>query len=82
MRNEEDLLSSACFCRDRLNPQLFNYCLSVAILHRPDTRGIGIPPLAESFPQHFLDASVFPQAREQASVMTTEQRVGVLLMNF
>lgn len=27
-------MSTALYCRDRVNPAMFNYCLSVAMLHR------------------------------------------------
>lgn len=30
----DDFLATAAFCRDKVNSQLFNYCLSVAMLHR------------------------------------------------
>lgn len=34
MRDIDDLQSVAAYCHDRINPYMFNYCLSVAILHR------------------------------------------------
>ncbi|PZC75388.1 hypothetical protein B5X24_HaOG206118 [Helicoverpa armigera] len=34
MRDLEDLQSVCSFCQLRINPYMFNYCLSVAILHR------------------------------------------------
>ncbi|GBP20807.1 Phenoloxidase subunit 1 [Eumeta japonica] len=34
MRNVEDLKSLCAYCQLRINPYMFNYCLSVAILHR------------------------------------------------
>lgn len=30
----QDLLSTCAFARVNLNPQLFNYCYSVALMHR------------------------------------------------
>lgn len=34
MRNVEDLTSLCTYCQLRINPYMFNYCLSVALLHR------------------------------------------------
>ncbi|KAJ9574114.1 hypothetical protein L9F63_008528, partial [Diploptera punctata] len=35
---------TACWARDRVNEGQFVYALSVAVLHREDTRGIVLPP--------------------------------------
>lgn len=56
----------AVYARDRLNPFLFNYALSVVILHRDDTKNLNIPLFIESFPEKFLDSSVFSRIREEA----------------
>ncbi|KAL4719541.1 hypothetical protein ACJJTC_013836, partial [Scirpophaga incertulas] len=34
MRDVEDLQSVCSYCQLRINPYMFNYCLSVAMLHR------------------------------------------------
>ncbi|KAL4711933.1 hypothetical protein ACJJTC_006102 [Scirpophaga incertulas] len=65
----QQLLSTCVFARTNLNPQLFNYCYSVALMHRRDTRDIQIPNFAETFPSKFLDSQVFSQARETAAVI-------------
>ncbi|KAL0818191.1 hypothetical protein ABMA28_008700 [Loxostege sticticalis] len=65
----QELLSTCVFCRTNLNPQLFNYCYSVALMHRRDTRNVKIPSFAETFPSKFLDSQVFSQAREMAAVV-------------
>ncbi|XP_059045942.1 phenoloxidase subunit 1-like, partial [Achroia grisella] len=33
MRDVDDLISLCSYCQMRINPYMFNYCLSVAILH-------------------------------------------------
>lgn len=66
------------FCRDRVNPQMFIYALSVAILHRPDTKDLPIPPLTEVFPDKYIDSGVFARAREEANIVPTDSRVCVL----
>jgi tyrosinase len=72
MRTVEDFFSAAAYCRDRLNPTLFVYAFSVAILHRPDTRNISLPPFSEIFPDKFVDRAVFDQAREQTNIIVEE----------
>lgn len=49
-----------------MNPFLFNYALSVAILHREDTKGLQVPLFIESFPEKFLDSKIFARIREEA----------------
>ena len=77
MRNVSDLLSMCTACRDRVNPYLFNYALSVAILHRPDTRNLQVPPLFESFPDKFVDGAVFGKAREESEIFPSGSRVSI-----
>ncbi|CAH0557366.1 unnamed protein product [Brassicogethes aeneus] len=69
MRNVEELLSVAVYTRDRANPYLFNYALSVALLHRPDTQELDIPSFIFSFPDKYVDSKVFNRAREEATVV-------------
>lgn len=71
----EDLKSVAVFSRDRLNPYLFNYALSVALLHRPDTRDLDVPSFMTSFPDKFVDGTVLQQAREEAEIIPDGSRV-------
>ncbi|XP_023245052.1 phenoloxidase subunit 1-like [Copidosoma floridanum] len=74
MRTVEDLMSLAAYTRDRVNAQMFVYSLSVAILHRPDTRNLMIPTLSEIFPDKYIDGSVFHRAKEEANVIPAGQR--------
>lgn len=68
LRNLDDLESCAAFCRQNMNPQLFNYAFTVTLLHREDTKGIDIPPLCEFFPDKFMASSVFSKARQEANL--------------
>lgn len=68
----EDFQSLAVYARDRINPIMFIYALSVAILHRKDTRNIPVPSLVEVFPEKYMDSAVFSQAREEANVIQEE----------
>jgi len=69
MNTTADFISAASYIRDRVNPGLFVYAFSVAVLHRPDTADITLPPLSETFPDKFVDGSVFVDAREEANHM-------------
>jgi len=75
MRNIDDLVSMCAACRERVNPYLFNYALSVALLHRPDTRNLRIPPLFESFPDKFVDGAIFNKARQESEIFLSGSRV-------
>ncbi|KAL0267125.1 UNVERIFIED_CONTAM: hypothetical protein PYX00_009480 [Menopon gallinae] len=74
MRTYDDFLSAAVYFRDRVNPHLYNYALSVAILHRPDTNNVQLPPLFESFPDKYIDGAAFKKAREVTNVLDRNAR--------
>ncbi|XP_049771429.1 hemocyanin-like [Schistocerca cancellata] len=61
-RDFDALLGTAVFLRDRLNPRLFLYALSVALLHRRDCRGLTLPPAYEITPHMFLTTDVVRRA--------------------
>lgn len=75
MKDFDDFQSMAIYARERVNPYLFNYCLSVAILHRPDTQDLDIPSFVQTFPDKYLDSQVFARAREEATIIPDGQRV-------
>lgn len=74
VRTIDDLQSVAAYARDRVNPQLFNYALSVALLHRPDTKNLDVPLFAGLFPDKFIDSRVFERAREEATIVPAGSR--------
>ncbi|KAG5668817.1 hypothetical protein PVAND_016740 [Polypedilum vanderplanki] len=78
-RDIDHLQSLAVYARDRVNPQLFNYALSVALLHRPDTKDLDLPLFIESFPGKFLDSRSFVQAREEATVVPQGSRRPIVI---
>ncbi|XP_058123431.1 uncharacterized protein LOC131294559 [Anopheles ziemanni] len=71
----DTLMSVAAYSRDRLNPILFQYALSVAIQHRPDTNDLNVPSFLELFPDSFVDPTVFPKLREEGSIVQAENRM-------
>nr|ACZ97553.1 prophenoloxidase subunit 1 [Plutella xylostella] len=79
MRDVEDLQSVCSYCQLRINPYMFNYCLSVAMLHRPDTKGLSPPTLVETFPDKFMDPKVFRRARETSTTAPAGDRMPVLI---
>ncbi|XP_066260110.1 phenoloxidase 1 [Euwallacea similis] len=77
VRNVDDLLAVAVYARDRVNPLLFNYALSVALLHRADTQDLDVPSIIHSFPDKYVDSKVFSKAREDATVVPEGSRMPI-----
>ncbi|KAF5280180.1 hypothetical protein FQR65_LT15043 [Abscondita terminalis] len=75
MKNVDELMSLAAYVRDRINPHLFVYALSVAIIHRSDANTIDVPSLVYSFPNNFIDSALFVKAREEAYIVTKDLRI-------
>ncbi|XP_055918390.1 uncharacterized protein LOC129950477 [Eupeodes corollae] len=65
----ENFIALAAYVKDRVNPMLFQYAYSVAIQHRPDTKNVSIPPIAEQFPANFVEPSVLRDARAVGSLI-------------
>lgn len=78
-RDIDQLQSYAVYARDRVNGQLFNYALSVALLHRPDTKDLNLPLFVESFPSKFIDSRSFGRAREEANVVRQGSRRPIVI---
>lgn len=79
LRSVDDLQSVAVYARDRVNPLLFNYALSVALLHRPDTKELDLPSFAQNFPARFVDSQVFRKMREEATVVSEGNRMPIVI---
>lgn len=77
LKSLDELQTVAVYARDRLNPFLFNYALSVVILHRDDTKELNVPLFIESFPEKFLDSKVFARIREEAYLVPNGLRVPI-----
>jgi hypothetical protein len=75
MRSIGDFTSVSLYARDNLNPYMFIYAYSVALLHRPDTRDVPLPPLSEVFPDKFVGGGVFGRIKEEVSVADVGLRV-------
>ncbi|CAG9111348.1 unnamed protein product [Plutella xylostella] len=66
-KDYDTFYKTAVWFRQHVNEYLFVYVYSTAILHRPDTQGVVIPPIYEIFPEFFTNSEV----------LTTAQRVNV-----
>jgi len=78
-KSTDELQSVALYAKDRVNPSLYNYALSVAILHRPDTKNLDLPLFAETFPDKFIDSRSMQEAREELSVRVGEERQKIIV---
>nr|CAR85695.1 hemocyanin subunit type 1 [Hierodula membranacea] len=74
----DTFLRTACWCRDRVNEGQFVYALSVAVLHREDTRGIVLPPPYEIYPHLFVNSEVIHAAYKAKM----RQEPAIVRMNF
>lgn len=74
LKTIDELQTVAVYARDRINPFLFNYALSVTILHRDDTKDLNVPLFIEAFPEKFLDSKIFARIREEAFLVPEDLR--------
>lgn len=58
----DTFLRTAVWARDRINEGQFVYALSVAVLHREDTKGVVLPPPYEIYPHLFVNSEVIINA--------------------
>lgn len=59
----ETFIKTACWLRERINPGMFVYSLTVAVLHRNDCRGITLPAPYEIYPFYFVNSDVIHKAQ-------------------
>ncbi|XP_055605244.1 phenoloxidase 8-like [Uranotaenia lowii] len=79
----DDMLGLAAYCRSRLNPDLFQYALSVAVQHRKDTRKVAIPSALQTFPEKFADPVVMTKLMEEGRAVDPGNRMAVEIpMNY
>ncbi|GLV34925.1 Prophenoloxidase 2 [Carabus blaptoides fortunei] len=79
MKSVDELKSVAVYARDRVNPYLFNYALSVTLMHRKDTKNLDVPSFVTSFPDKFIDGTVLQKAREEANIIPDGSRMPINL---
>lgn len=74
----DTFFQTAAWARDRINEGQFVYALTVAVLHRPETHGIILPPAYETYPHLFVTAKVI----HEAYAAKMRQEPAVIQMNF
>ncbi|KAK7595536.1 hypothetical protein V9T40_013361 [Parthenolecanium corni] len=77
MSNIDQFFSACVYARERVNPHMFVYAASVALLHRNDTRHIPIPPNCEVLPELYVDGSIFARAKEEVGVIPSGSRLPI-----
>uniref|UniRef100_A0A240PM30 Tyrosinase copper-binding domain-containing protein n=1 Tax=Anopheles epiroticus TaxID=199890 RepID=A0A240PM30_9DIPT len=79
----ERLLDVAAYTRDRLNGPLFQYALSVVLLHRPDTKNVPVPSMLHLFPDQFIDPATNARMMEETTIVLDENRMAINMpMNY
>lgn len=53
----------SAWARCHVNGEMFTYALYVAVIHRPDTVGIILPPIYEVNPYYFFNTEVMTKAK-------------------
>ncbi|RZC34455.1 Hemocyanin N domain containing protein, partial [Asbolus verrucosus] len=61
--NWETLYKTAVWARNNVNEGVFLYSFSVALIHRPDTYYIVLPPIYEIYPYYFYNTEVIQEAQ-------------------
>ncbi|XP_018397198.1 PREDICTED: hexamerin-like [Cyphomyrmex costatus] len=54
--------NTAVWARFHMNERMYLYVLSVAVMHRPDTNNILLPPIYEVFPHDFFNEDILHKA--------------------
>lgn len=62
-KDYDTFYKTAAWARVNINEGLYLYALSVAVIHRPDTYGIILPPIYELNPYYFYNGDVIQKAQ-------------------
>ncbi|KAE8573958.1 Putative prophenoloxidase [Halyomorpha halys] len=79
IKDLEEFQSAVVYARDRLNPYLYIYALSVVIYHRPDTKDLNLPPLVTVFPEKFVNEIFFIKAKEVLALLEVKEREPIVI---
>lgn len=72
-KSNADMLVLAMRSRETVNPQLFQYALSVAVLHRPGLSRLRPPSLLSTMPGKFLSGATLRKCFDQANLYAESQ---------
>ncbi|XKL64183.1 hypothetical protein PGB90_004269 [Kerria lacca] len=73
-KNLDEFVSLAAYCKNVVNPYLYHYAFSIALLHRSDSKNIEVPSHCLSFPQLYFDRAIFARAREEENIIPKGSR--------
>lgn len=73
----KELLSIMVYCREKVNVYLYNWVLSVTVLHHPHTTDYVMPVIPEIFPEKFFDGKIYKQAVESLKLIPIENRTPI-----
>jgi hypothetical protein len=65
---------TALFCRNKLNHAIFGYAFYLAVMHRPDTQYMKLPPLYELLPHYFFNNELLEKAHHVKEFGKLEQK--------
>lgn len=73
----EDFLSASVYVRDRVNPAMFAYALSVAVYNRDEIelKTVELPSFVSTHPHFFIPSSAIRDARSQIVSFDQKNRV-------
>ncbi|KAG7210288.1 hypothetical protein KM043_011832 [Ampulex compressa] len=74
--------NTAVWARFHVNEQMYVYALSVAVMHRPDTKHIHLPPVYEILPNFFFNTDVLHQAYHVAMGHAADQKTTMGGVNY
>ena len=83
---ETRYLISACskIHMANVNPYLFEYALSVVLLHREDTRGLRLPSQVTYMPEFYVANNVLAEVSREVAIVQSipNESVSLLLTSF
>ncbi|XP_067015035.2 phenoloxidase 2 [Anabrus simplex] len=77
MRSLSDFITAAALTRDSINPGLWTFAMSIAMLHRNDTQNVDLPPVSALLPEKFFDRAVFTRARQDINILEGGERIPI-----
>lgn len=63
VKDYDTFFKTAVWTRQNINQGMFIYALTLALVHRPDTRTLMLPPIYEVSPHYFFDSATIAEAQ-------------------
>lgn len=71
-KDYDTFFKTAVWAREYVNEYMWVYAYTVALVHRPDTYGIVLPPMYEIYPYYFFDSEVIHKAQYYKQIYHSE----------